>query len=224
VDRSLFVLPQSSPAAKEEKEDRFDSFDIQSPLFTVERQLIEFTLCTISHEKSSTEGLLDAGIDYVGTVMQKILPEIQPEVVSSPLFQRMPPIYGQLDPSFRDYVAPALVLAVTYAMSVGLTALAFVQERKEGLFERSLVSGVNTLHIFFAHFIVEFCMVLIQSLVMLFFMFVVFKVPIYGSVWLVVALTLAQGQSNRIRSSHIPSLTFLSRSFACDCIKQECAE
>lgn len=162
------------------------------------------TKLMLSLVRSIIDGLINAGLDYVGTVMQKILPEMQPEVVSSPLFQRMPPVYGQLDTSFRDYVAPALVLAVTYAMSVGLTALAFVQERKEGLFERSLVSGVNTIHIFFAHFIVEFCMVLIQTVVMYFFMFSVFKVPIYGSVLLAVALTLAQGQfhfsSSNIRS------------------------
>ena len=126
--------------------------------------------------------------------MKKILPELEPEVISTPMFERKTPVYGQLDPSFRDYVAPALVLAVTYAMSQGLTALSFVQERKEGLFERSLVSGVSCVHIFFAHFIVEFCMVLIQTLVMLYFMFDVFQVPCFGSVWLVVALTLFQGK------------------------------
>ena len=76
---------------------------------------------------------------------------MDPAVLSTPLLENMPPIYGQLDPSFRDYIAPALVLAITYAMSVGLTALAFVQEKKEGILERSLVSGIRPIHIVSAH-------------------------------------------------------------------------
>lgn len=118
---------------------------------------------------------------------------MDPAVLSTPLLENMKPVYGNKDPSFRDYIAPALVLAITYAMSVGLTALAFVQERKEGLLERSLVSGVLSIHIFFAHFIVEFVMMLLQTIIMLIFMFNVFGVNINGSIILVVLLTLVQG-------------------------------
>ena len=78
-------------------------------------------------------------------------------------------------------------------MSVGLTALAFVQERKEGLLERSLVSGVLSIHIFIAHFMVEFVMMLVQTIIMLIFMFNVFGIGCQGSVILVVLLTLFQG-------------------------------
>ena len=103
-------------------------------------------------------------------------------------------VYGDINISFRDYIAPALVLAITYAMSVGLTALAFVQERKEGLLERSLVSGVLSIHIFFAHFIVEFVMMLLQTIIMLIFMFNVFGISMNGSLILVILLTLVQGK------------------------------
>lgn len=133
-------------------------------------------------------------MDFLPKVVKKILPEMDPAVLSTPLLETMPPVYGQLDPSFRDYIAPALVLAITYAMSVGLTALAFVQERMEGILERTVVSGVQAVHIFFAHFIVEFVMMLIQTVVMLIFMFKVFGVTQNGSLLLVITLTLVQGK------------------------------
>jgi len=137
--------------------------------------------------------LLESVVDFLPKVVKHILPEMDPAVLSTPLLESMKPVFGDSSISFRDYIAPALVLAITYAMSVGLTALAFVQERKEGLLERSLVSGVLSIHIFFAHFIVEFVMMLLQTVIMLIFIFNIFGVSINGSLTLVILLTLVQG-------------------------------
>ena len=155
---------------------------------------IESLFQTHSKSSSQTEYLFESIVDFLPKVVKKILPEMDPAVLSTPLLENMPPVYGQLNPSFRDYIAPALVLAITYAMSVGLTALAFVQERMEGILERTVVSGVLSVHIFFAHFIVEFVMMLIQTVVMLIFLFKVFGVTQNGSLLLVITLTLVQGE------------------------------
>ena len=39
------------------------------------------------------------------------------------------------------------MVTVMFTLSIGLTALMFVMEKKEGLFDRSLVAGVSTIEI-----------------------------------------------------------------------------
>jgi ABC-type multidrug transport system ATPase subunit len=51
------------------------------------------------------------------------------------------PIYGLQSPSFTEFMAPGVLLSISFLAAVALTALAFVMERKEGLLERSLVAG-----------------------------------------------------------------------------------
>ena len=51
------------------------------------------------------------------------------------------PIYGGQNPSFTEFMAPGVLLSISFLAAVALTALAFVMERKEGLLERSLVAG-----------------------------------------------------------------------------------
>ena len=52
------------------------------------------------------------------------------------------PVYGSNEPTFTEFMAPGVILSITYFMAVGLTALSFIIERKEGLLERSWVAGV----------------------------------------------------------------------------------
>jgi hypothetical protein len=40
-----------------------------------------------------------------------------------------------------------VMVTVMFTLSIGLTALMFVMEKKEGLFDRSLVAGVSTIEI-----------------------------------------------------------------------------
>ena len=55
------------------------------------------------------------------------------------------PIYGRQSPSFTEFMAPGVLLSISFLAAVALTALAFVMERKEGLLERSLVAGLFTM-------------------------------------------------------------------------------
>ena len=44
-------------------------------------------------------------------------------------------------------MAPGIILSITFFMATGLTTLSFVIERKEGLLERSIVSGIFSVQI-----------------------------------------------------------------------------
>ena len=47
-------------------------------------------------------------------------------------------------------------------MAVGLTALSFILERKEGLLERSWVAGVTATEVMFAHVVAQFAVMVVQ--------------------------------------------------------------
>ncbi|KAL0983766.1 hypothetical protein UPYG_G00132480 [Umbra pygmaea] len=103
------------------------------------------------------------------------------------------PIYGSLDSDFTTFVTPGAVLSITFYLAVGLTALSFVIERKEGLMDRCWVAGVSSLETILAHLISQLFVISVQVVLLLILMLVVFKNPNEGSLALVVALIVLQG-------------------------------
>jgi huntingtin len=103
------------------------------------------------------------------------------------------PVFGGMQSSFTEYMAPGLILSVAYFMAVGLTSLAFVVERKEGLLDRTLVCGVSTVEVLMGHFVTQFVVMCIQCALSLMFIIVVFQTPCRGPVWEVILLTVLQG-------------------------------
>ncbi|GFQ96948.1 hypothetical protein TNCT_84901, partial [Trichonephila clavata] len=49
--------------------------------------------------------------------------------------------YMELDPNFTEFMAPGMILGITYMMAVGLTAMSVIIEKKEGLLDRSWIAG-----------------------------------------------------------------------------------
>lgn len=87
--------------------------------------------------------------------------DISPQLAALPIaFQ--PPVYGSNEPTFTEFMAPGVILSITYFMAVGLTALSFIIERKEGLLERSWVAGVTATEVMLAHVAAQFVIMVIQ--------------------------------------------------------------
>lgn len=104
------------------------------------------------------------------------------------------PVYGEAEhQGYLEYMAPGVVVSICYIMATGLTALAFIIERRDGLFERSLVAGVDTLQILLAHALVQIFVMVIQIILVLFFTFLVFDIPSRGPFVWVILLLLLQG-------------------------------
>ena len=59
-------------------------------------------------------------------------------------------------------MAPGVILSITYFMAVGLTALSFIIERKEGLLDRSWVAGVTATEVMLAHVVAQFVVMVVQ--------------------------------------------------------------
>ncbi|XP_045075548.1 ABC transporter G family member 20, partial [Coregonus clupeaformis] len=103
------------------------------------------------------------------------------------------PIYGSLNSDFTTFVTPGAVLSITFYLAVGLTALSFVIERKEGLMDRCWVAGVSSLETVLAHLISQLFVISIQVILLLLLMLLVFKIPNEGNLVLVIALIVLQG-------------------------------
>ncbi|OQR77411.1 ABC transporter G family member 20-like, partial [Tropilaelaps mercedesae] len=105
------------------------------------------------------------------------------------------PVYGNGKPSFTEFMAPGIILSITYIMAVGLTAISIIMETREGTMERCWVAGVRPFEVVVSHVYSQFCVMVVQVTLLLIFIFLVFKIPLEGSLILVILLTLLQGLS-----------------------------
>ncbi|KAJ8360065.1 hypothetical protein SKAU_G00165900 [Synaphobranchus kaupii] len=103
------------------------------------------------------------------------------------------PIYGSNSTDFSTFVTPGAILSITFYLAVGLTALSFVLERKEGLLDRCWVAGVSSLETMFAHLFSQLFVISVQIILLLLFTLLVFKIPNEGSLFLVILLIVLQG-------------------------------
>lgn len=98
----------------------------------------------------------------------KLVPAINPHVVDSPI-KFEPPIYGKANPTFTDFVAPGIMVSITFAQAIGLTALSFIIENKEGLMDRCWAVGCRSSEVILAHVATQFFIVAAQiALIMVF--------------------------------------------------------
>ncbi|XP_071441834.1 ABC transporter G family member 23-like [Hetaerina americana] len=103
------------------------------------------------------------------------------------------PIYGPKKPNFTDFSAPGVILTIVFFLSVALTSGAMIIERKEGLIERSLVSGITPSEILMSHVVTQFVVMTVQVVVVLVLSFPVFGISIVGDMLYVVILTVLNG-------------------------------
>ncbi|KAM9804100.1 ABC transporter G family member 20 [Neosynchiropus ocellatus] len=103
------------------------------------------------------------------------------------------PIYGSEDTDFTTFVTPGSVLSITFYLALGLTALSFVLDRKEGLLDRCWVAGVSSLETMLAHLFSQLLIISVQIILLLLFILLVFKTPNEGSLVLVIILIVLQG-------------------------------
>uniref|UniRef100_A0A0K2U568 ATP-binding cassette sub-family G member 20 n=1 Tax=Lepeophtheirus salmonis TaxID=72036 RepID=A0A0K2U568_LEPSM len=103
------------------------------------------------------------------------------------------PIYGSINPTFTEFMAPGIILSIAFFMAVGLTAQSFILERNDGLLERAWVAGVTSAENMLAYMIAQFVVVIFQVTFAIVFLIYVFQIPSVGSLWLLGLLTTFQG-------------------------------
>ena len=91
------------------------------------------------------------------------------------------PIYGTKVQKFLNFAAPGMMISIIFFLAIGLTALIFVIEKKEGLLDRSWIAGVTTVEVMLAHIMVKFFIQFIQIFLMIVFADVLFQVILFSS-------------------------------------------
>ncbi|CAF4085037.1 unnamed protein product [Adineta steineri] len=118
--------------------------------------------------------------------------KVDPALADPPVIVEIP-VYGAKGQKFLNFAAPGMMISIIFFLAIGLTALIFVVEKKEGLLERSWIAGVTTVEVMLAHIIVKFFIQFIQIILMIIFADVIFQVKIEGPVILAMALIFLQG-------------------------------
>ena len=120
-----------------------------------------------------------------------------PLIVESPI-NFTDPVYGERNPTFTEFVAPGMLITISFGISVGLTAISLIVERKEGLLDRGWVVGVGVVEMVTAQLLLNSVVLLIQITLMISFALFVFQIPYKGSlilIWLLVFLEGFSGMS-----------------------------
>lgn len=117
------------------------------------------------------------------------------------------PIYGIREPTFTEFMAPGVLLSIAFLAAVALTAIALVQERKEGSLERSLVAGVSSTEFIMSHVFTQLLVLHVQIFLLLIFTFLVFEIPSRGPFFWVVLLTLLQSSCGMAFGLMISAMT-----------------
>lgn len=144
--------------------------------------------------------LFDAQIAFQRLVIKKYslggnTTNVTAHILDPLISVHMPPVYGSVDPQFRDFMAPGVILSIIFILACGLTALTLVIERKEGQMERTQVAGVNQIQIMAGQCILQFFVVCVQITLLMIFAFLVFRITIVGNIGLAILIILLQGIS-----------------------------
>jgi hypothetical protein len=102
-------------------------------------------------------------------------------------------IYGVIDAEFIDFMGPGMMLTIIFTLSIGLTAIIFVKEKKGGQIERTSVAGVNTFELIISHLTLKLVIMLTQTIVLLLIGIVIFKIDMKGSIFIAGILLILQG-------------------------------
>lgn len=100
-------------------------------------------------------------------------------------------IYAK-DSKLSDFLLPGYLISFIYLSQVSLSSQLLIQEKKDGLFERSLVAGVGHHLVFFSHFLSSCILSIIQIGLMLVVSLLIFQVTNFGSYQLIFGLVFAQ--------------------------------
>ena len=106
-----------------------------------------------------------------------------------------PPIYGEGDISFVDFVVPGQIIrcahfkyndytniclsynpSMCFTFSIQLTSMALIVERNEGFIERSWVAGINSAELIVSHLLANLLTLIVRTILLLVISIYLFQV------------------------------------------------
>ncbi|XP_014283072.1 ABC transporter G family member 23 isoform X2 [Halyomorpha halys] len=104
-------------------------------------------------------------------------------------------VYGNIYPTFSDFAVPAILQLFVFYLPMMFTVGGILMEKREGILERNLISGMTLVETLTGHAIVAMSILIIQTLFMMIVLFVIFDNTIEGSLMLALSLLFLVGLS-----------------------------
>lgn len=98
------------------------------------------------------------------------------------------PIYGDYDADFKQTMAPPMIMVMLFYTAAGISISVFTTDRKNGVWNRTLLAGVDIVELMLSHISVESMILLVQLIEVIILAQFVFKSGCDGSYFLVSAL------------------------------------
>ncbi|XP_021950774.1 ABC transporter G family member 23 [Folsomia candida] len=114
-------------------------------------------------------------------------------VAELPLHYR--PIYGDLETGFKEFIGPAALIVILYFVPLASGGIAYIQDKKQGTLDRSMVAGVTAFDVIAAFMVTEGSLVVFQVVLSFIIMVFGFGLTIQGSSILFFFLLLLNGIS-----------------------------
>ncbi|CAL8146182.1 unnamed protein product [Orchesella dallaii] len=148
---------------------------------TMKRMFIETYLKTMSKVNTNCNSSIIANILY--------------ELTADQPYNFRPPIYGKDDMSFKDFLAPSVLLALLFFFPLCSSGVTYIAEKKSGTLDRALVAGIGTTEFMGGYLLIQVVILLGQTGISFLILSLVFNLEIVGSVILALTLTVLVGIS-----------------------------
>jgi len=116
------------------------------------------------------------------------------------------PIYGPKEAKFTDFIAPGMIVSISFSQSIALTAIAFVMDKKTGNLDRAWAAGIRPSEIMLSQVTSQLMILLAQTALLLFFGLFIFKLPMNGSIPLAILISAMLGMTGMMYGLVISSL------------------
>jgi len=116
------------------------------------------------------------------------------------------PVYGPKEAKFTDFIAPGMIVTISFSQSIGLTAIAFVMDKKTGNLDRAWAGGIRPSEIMLSQVFSQLMILVAQNALLLFFGLFIFKLPMMGSIPLAMLISAMLGMTGMMYGLVISSL------------------
>ncbi|KAL1467462.1 hypothetical protein MTO96_042164 [Rhipicephalus appendiculatus] len=164
-----------------------------TPATKLSKELVDFASVHVYLDMSNQQVFLTIQ-SYLRFSLEVTLPDFLPnKLAAADVLVFEDPVIGSKSATFSDFVAPGMILTITYFMASTACLNTLLEEKSDGLLERCIVAGVRSFEVVLAHVTSQIFIIVVQDLLLLFVAFVIFELPTRGPIYAVIILTLLQG-------------------------------
>jgi ABC-type multidrug transport system permease subunit len=158
------------------------------------RSKISVTMDQTNHQVTLflQKGLRDVFLNYSENMLTSCG---LPRNLNSFPIKFLEPIYGDFNADYKQSMAPSMVLSMTFFTICGLTIVVIMSDRKEGFWNRTILAGVTTSEILFAHIIIQSVILIFQVIEIVLIVGLVIPLHNQGSYFLVIMMLALEGWS-----------------------------